>query len=129
MQSRGGGSDQPPQQKRLLRTQTAGNLGESIFDSEVLPSSLDEIAPILRVANEVEQSNPRALVLQEGGGFGLVSSSLSSCGVVPIIEALLSFWRGFWVMWVCMILGMVPLCHFGHPQRAEHNVIRRGDFL
>ncbi|KAG7014212.1 Callose synthase 2, partial [Cucurbita argyrosperma subsp. argyrosperma] len=55
-------SDQPPG-KKIMRAQTLGNLAESIMDSEVVPSSLDEIAPILRVANEVEAINPRVAYL------------------------------------------------------------------
>ncbi|GLT82345.1 hypothetical protein SLE2022_007310 [Rubroshorea leprosula] len=57
------GSSQPPPPRRITRTQTAGNLGDTAFDSEVVPSSLSEIAPILRVANEVEASNPRVAYL------------------------------------------------------------------
>ncbi|PKA51034.1 Callose synthase 3 [Apostasia shenzhenica] len=63
MSSSRSGPEQQGRPSRLLRTQTTGNLGESMFDSEVVPSSLVEIAPILRVANEVEATNPRVAYL------------------------------------------------------------------
>ncbi|KAL8122083.1 hypothetical protein AgCh_018717 [Apium graveolens] len=60
MANGGGDFDQHPP-RRLMRIQATGSLGEreSTFDSEVVPSSLVEIAPILRVANDVEPINPR----------------------------------------------------------------------
>ncbi|KAI7755158.1 hypothetical protein M8C21_026028, partial [Ambrosia artemisiifolia] len=59
--SRRGSDQQPP--GRTMRTQTSGLGMESMMDSEVVPSSLEEIAPILRVANEVEATNPRVAYL------------------------------------------------------------------
>ncbi|KAF8015337.1 hypothetical protein BT93_H0983 [Corymbia citriodora subsp. variegata] len=61
--SRGGSIQLPPLQRQNTQTQTSGNLGESIFDSEVVPSSMEEIVPILRVANEVENKNLRVAYL------------------------------------------------------------------
>ncbi|KAH9311870.1 hypothetical protein KI387_026905, partial [Taxus chinensis] len=50
--------------RRLTRTQTVGNmLMADAIDSEVVPSSLANIAPILRVANEIENECPRVAYL------------------------------------------------------------------
>lgn len=55
-------SDEQPQ--RLVRAQTARSSSmEPMLDSEVVPSSLVDIAPVLRVANEVEVKNPRVAYL------------------------------------------------------------------
>ena len=54
-------SDEPTQ--RLTRAQTARHIAEPMLDSEVVPSSLVDIAPILRVANEVETENQRVAYL------------------------------------------------------------------
>ena len=35
----------------------------TVIDSELVPSSLAEIAPILRVANEIQKENPRVAYL------------------------------------------------------------------
>lgn len=48
--------------RRLGRTLTASALND-VMDPEVVPSSLASIAPILRVANEVEDQNPRIAYL------------------------------------------------------------------
>ncbi|KAE8037020.1 hypothetical protein FH972_009647 [Carpinus fangiana] len=49
--------------RQIAQTRTAENLGETFFDSEVLPSMLLEISPILHVASEVVKSNPRVAYL------------------------------------------------------------------
>ncbi|KAJ0021162.1 hypothetical protein Pint_31306 [Pistacia integerrima] len=49
--------------RRIMWMQTGGNLGETMFDSEVVSSSLVDISAILHVANEVESSNPRVAYL------------------------------------------------------------------
>ncbi|KAF8043554.1 hypothetical protein BT93_A1772 [Corymbia citriodora subsp. variegata] len=48
--------------KRMTRAQTMmvdPNDDNSAVDSELVPSSLAPIAPVLRVANEIEKENPR----------------------------------------------------------------------
>ncbi|XP_070046038.1 callose synthase 3-like [Nicotiana tomentosiformis] len=92
MASRGG--PEPSLQRRITRTQTMGNIGKSMIDNEVVPSSLVEIAPILRVANEVEPSNPRVAYLCEflrlsvlGSDYGVAEDDLTLIGRVNKSDA------------------------------------------
>ncbi|KAH9558677.1 hypothetical protein CY35_06G019800 [Sphagnum magellanicum] len=55
------GISSPRVRRPLTRANTAGFT--ETFDSEVVPSSLSSIAPILRVANEVEADRPRVAYL------------------------------------------------------------------
>jgi callose synthase len=52
--------------RRLTRVQTMLDVPEEegpTADSELVPSSLASIVPILRVANEIEKENPRVAYL------------------------------------------------------------------
>lgn len=101
MSSRGGA--EPSLQRRLTRTQTVGNIGESIFDSEVVPSSLVEIAPILRVANEVEPSNPRVAYLCKHLCSGFINASVIfwfTCNCFLQIGA-------WWIYLLCKVLVLI----------------------
>ncbi|KAJ7205582.1 hypothetical protein O6H91_Y485200 [Diphasiastrum complanatum] len=57
--------DSEPLQKPLSRTYTIGRFSSAadFRDSKVVPATLASIAPILRVANEIEQENPRVAYL------------------------------------------------------------------
>ncbi|KAJ7539825.1 hypothetical protein O6H91_11G110500 [Diphasiastrum complanatum] len=56
--------DDAPPQRRLARTYTAATLSEAVLlDSAVVPSSLSKVAPILRVANDIEHENKRVAYL------------------------------------------------------------------
>lgn len=60
----GVGIRRPPSRK-TTRAPTMVDHGDdsAAVDSELVPSSLASIAPILRVANEVEKENPRVAYL------------------------------------------------------------------
>ena len=49
--------------RRITRTSTMFDPNTDGVDSELVPSSLASIAPILRVANEVEKDNDRVAYL------------------------------------------------------------------
>lgn len=53
--------------RRMTRAGTMmidhANEDENVVDSELVPSSLASIAPVLRVANEIEGHNPRVAYL------------------------------------------------------------------
>lgn len=49
--------------RRLTRARTMLDDEDPTADSELVPSSLASIGPILRVANEIEEENPRVAYL------------------------------------------------------------------
>ncbi|GLT28286.1 hypothetical protein SLA2020_032280 [Shorea laevis] len=57
------GTSRPLLQRKMSRAQAImldlPNNGKATVDTEIVPSSLAPIAPILRVANEIEKDNPR----------------------------------------------------------------------
>ncbi|OVA11586.1 Glycosyl transferase [Macleaya cordata] len=68
--SSGSKNEMPPRGKSLSRGMTrtvtmidAAEDDPTVIDSELVPSSLASIAPILRVANEIEPENPRVAYL------------------------------------------------------------------
>lgn len=59
-------SAQEPNLQSLTRRPSrsaATTFSTEVFDNEVVPSSLGSIAPILRIANEIENERPRVAYL------------------------------------------------------------------
>ncbi|CAK9176437.1 unnamed protein product [Ilex paraguariensis] len=52
---------------------------DNAVDSELVPSSLASIAPILRVANEIEEENPRVAYLYASSGMTLGEGAAMPC--------------------------------------------------
>ncbi|PWA82244.1 Callose synthase [Artemisia annua] len=50
--------------RSMTRSSTMFDPNTDQIDSELVPSSLSSIAPILRVANEIEKDNPRVAYLE-----------------------------------------------------------------
>lgn len=72
-QGQGHGHDQPPMpptggggpslMRRASRSSATTTFSMEVFDNEVVPSSLQSIAPILRVATEIQTVRPRVAYL------------------------------------------------------------------
>ncbi|MFS7923396.1 putative 1,3-beta-glucan synthase [Helianthus anomalus] len=90
------GSDQPPV-GRPMRIRTTGNLdAKTMMDSEVVLSSLFDIAPVLRVANEVYRSHPRVAYL----------SSLFD--IAPVIRyGFILFITFIYMMFFCCVVWLI----------------------
>lgn len=63
--SAGGGQDfgGPSLLRRPSRSAAMTTFSMEVFDTEVVPSSLQSIAPILRVATEIQNERPRVAYL------------------------------------------------------------------
>ncbi|PIN05529.1 1,3-beta-glucan synthase [Handroanthus impetiginosus] len=58
-----GNHDQPTLTRRASRSAATTTFSMEVFDNEVVPSSLQSIAPILRVAAEIQNERPRVAYL------------------------------------------------------------------
>ncbi|KAK1403845.1 1,3-beta-glucan synthase [Heracleum sosnowskyi] len=61
--SSGGGGGGPSLMRRASRSSATTTFSMEVFDNEVVPSSLQSIAPILRVATEIQTVRPRVAYL------------------------------------------------------------------
>lgn len=59
----GGGGGGPSLMRRASRSSATTTFSMEVFDNEVVPSSLQSIAPILRVAAEIQAERPRVAYL------------------------------------------------------------------
>ncbi|PWA35045.1 1,3-beta-glucan synthase subunit FKS1-like, domain-1 [Artemisia annua] len=60
-------TDSPTLNKLATRSAATTTFTSEVFDTEVVPASLQQIAPILRVANEIQHDRPRVAYLWEYG--------------------------------------------------------------
>lgn len=73
----------PASQAELMRRSSRGTaFSTEVFDNEVVPASLQSIAPVLRVAAEIENERPRVAFLCKSSTNLLRLLSVCVCACV-----------------------------------------------